>query len=227
MPKRITLPGIESAWAHPAGYLGQFAAAFCFADGGEGDSDADGSDEGGDGDGSGKGSGDEGSGDTTDWRAEAEKWKAQARKHEARAKENRSASTELAKLKREGMPEQERLIAEADAKARAEERAKVSGRLARQAFLAAAKGRVDHAAEVADDINLSRYVDEQGEVDEDGLAELVDRLAPKKPDEDEGRGTRRSGRGFDQGARGSGTSKAASVAAGRDLWAQRKKQTTT
>lgn len=224
---RHALPGIAAGWAHPAWYSGPLAASVFFADGGDGgDGDGDGGD--GTGDGSDTDSGGDGSGDdATDWKAEAEKWKTQARKHEQRAKENRTAVQDLAKLKRDGLPEQERLIAEADAKARAEERAKVSGRLARQAFLAAAKGRVDNAAEVADDVNLSRYVDEQGEVDEDGLAELVDRLAPTKSDtgEEEGRGTRR-GRGFDQGARGSGAGKTGSVASGRDLWAERRNKTT-
>lgn len=194
--------------------------------GSEGDDDGDDQD---DDDTSDKDKGDDG----VDWKAEAEKWKVQARKHEARAKENRDAARERDRLKREGLPEQERAIEEAVAKALAEERSKSGGKLARQAFLAAAKGVISNAGEVADDVNLSRYVNDDGEVDEDGLADLVKRLAPKSDrdddqdnDRDDERDTRRGGRdrrGFDQGARGgrSKDKRQSSVAAGRDLWAEK------
>lgn len=155
-------------------------------------------------------------GDGTDWKAEAEKWKAQSRKHEERAKANASAAKERDRLRREGLPEQERKIEEAVAKALAEERAKTGKALARQAFIAAAKGVLDNASDVADDVNLGRYVKDDGEIDEDGLAELVKRLAPKGSDTDDEdddqderdmRRRRRTGRGY-QGARnGSGRSK--------------------
>ncbi|WP_327725732.1 hypothetical protein [Streptomyces europaeiscabiei] len=159
-------------------------------------------------------------GDGTDWKAEAEKWKAQSRKHEQRAKENAAAAKERDRLRREGMPEQERKIEEAVAKALAESNAANGAKLARQAFLAAAKGVIPNAGDVADDVNLSRYVKDDGEVDEDGLAELVKRLAPKGSDTDtdddnedddqderDTRRRRRPGRGY-QGARnGSGRSK--------------------
>ncbi|MET9816522.1 hypothetical protein [Streptomyces sp. NPDC006355] len=204
-------------------------------DGDGDDGDDDGGDQDGDGDSSDKGD------DGKDWKAEAEKWQGLARKHEGRAKENSAAAKELARLKREGMPEQERAIEEAVAKAVAEANAKNGSKLARQAFLAAAKGVIPNAAEVADDVNLRRYVDDDGEVDEDGLAELVKRLAPKSSgtdddqddDGDNGgdeRDTRGGRRGFDQGARGgrSKSKRQTSVAAGRDLWAERHgKKTTT
>lgn len=200
-------------------------------DGGAGD-DGDQDDDSGSGDGDqgGDGDGSNKDDDGVDWKAEAEKWKAQSRKHEQRAKENAGAAKERDRLRREGMPEQERKIEEAVAKALGEERSKNGAALARQAFLAAAKGVITNAAEVADDVNLARYVKDDGEVDEDGLAELVKRLAPKQSDKDDehdedddresGRDTRRRrGRGFDQGTRrGSGSSKAGSVAAGRDLY---------
>ncbi|MFI1607845.1 hypothetical protein ACH4YN_38025 [Streptomyces griseofuscus] len=240
-----TLPGIESdaGWSHPYP-TGPFSPFF-YKDGGDGggsgdddqgdgdddqDDDADGSDKDGDGD--------------KDWKSEAEKWKAQSRKHEQRARENAAAAKERDKLKREGMPEQERKIDEAVAKAVAEANAKSGSKLARQAFLAAAKGVIPNAGDVADDVNLSRYVDDDGEVDEDGLAELVKRLAPKASDtdddsdDDEGddeRDTRRGRqdnggrRGFDQGARGgrSKSKRQTSVAAGRDLWAEKHAKKTT
>lgn len=187
----------------------------------EDDSDDDQDDDAGD-----KSDKDKDKGDGTDWKAEAEKWKAQSRKHEQRAKENAAAAKERDRLRREGMPEQERKIEEAVAKALAEERSKGGVKLARQAFLAAAKGAIPNAGDVADDVNLSRYVKDDGEVDEDGLAELVKRLAPKgsgtdtdedddqddDQDERDTRRRRRPGRGY-QGARnGSGRSKSKSGA---------------
>ncbi|WP_406337370.1 hypothetical protein [Streptomyces sp. NBC_00649] len=194
-------------------------------DGGDSGDQGDGDQDGDDGDDSDKGkTGDDGK----DWRAEAEKWQALARKHETRAKENAGAAKERDRLRREGLPEQERKVDEAVAKALAEERSKHGAKLARQAFLAAAKGVIENAAEVAEDVNLARYVGDDGEVDEDGLADLVKRLAPKKSDTDEndedddrdGRDTRRRrGRGFDQGARrGSGKGSGGGVDAGRDLY---------
>jgi len=159
-----------------------------------------------------------------DHASDAEKYKALARKHEERAKANALAAKELAELKRNGMSETERAVAEATAKVRAEVRAEVAGKLARQGFLAAAAGRIPNAADVADDINLGRYVGEDGEVDESGLKALVDRLAVKPAkvedgeDEDEKPTTRR---GFEQGVRrGGATAKrgSSSVAEGRQLY---------
>lgn len=195
-------------------------------DGGDSDDQGDGDQDNGDG----GGDSDKGktSDDGKDWKAEAEKWQGLARKHETRAKENAAAAKERDRLRREGLPEQERKVDEAVAKALAEERSKHGAKLARQAFLAAAKGAIENAADVADDVNLARYVNDDGEVDEAGLAELVKRLAPKKSDTDEndedddrdGRDTRRRrGRGFDQGARrGSGKGSGGGVDAGRDLY---------
>lgn len=192
-------------------------------DGGDSDTDDDAgdSDEG----------GDKGGDDKTDHKADAEKWRALAKKHEGRAKANADAAKELARVKREGMTDADKKVDEAVAAAVAQERVKSGERVARSAFLAAAKGRLDNAKDVADDVNLRRYVDDEGEVDEDGIAELVDRLAPKKSgkddknDEDDdresGRDTRRRrGRGFDQGTRrgGSKGSKGGGVDAGRELY---------
>ncbi|MEV5911071.1 hypothetical protein AB0M00_19485 [Streptomyces chartreusis] len=164
-------------------------------------------------------------GDDAEWQSVIKKWKADkltpaqiterlkaSRRWEERAKKSKGAADELARLKREGMSEQEAAVAAA----RAEERVKGGERIARSAFLAAAKGRIDDPKEVVEEINLRKYVDDDGEVDDDAIAALVDKLAPKQSDKDDEddddkdeRDTRRRRRGSGyQGARnGSGRSK--------------------
>ncbi|MYT26598.1 hypothetical protein GTW69_41120 [Streptomyces sp. SID7760] len=170
--------------------------------------------------------------DKTDYKAEAEKHKALSRKHEQRAKENAAAAKELARIKREGMSDLDKKVDEAVAAARAEERVKAGVRVARSAFLAAASGRLENAKDVADDVNLKKYVDEDGEVDEDAIGELVNRLAPKKSDKGDGeddeqderdtRRRRRSAGGGYQGTRGrgSGGKGGGTVADGAELYKQ-------
>ncbi|MGO4630505.1 hypothetical protein AB4225_06110 [Streptomyces sp. 2RAF24] len=166
--------------------------------------------------------------DKVDHEAEAKKWKALARKHEGKSKENAAAVKELARLKREGMSDVDKKVDEAVAAARAEERTRAGERVARSAFLAAAKGRIENAKDVLDDINLRRYVDDDGEVDDEAIAALVDKLAPDKggdQDDDEGddqgdkKRRRRQGGGY-QGTRrrGGGGRQGGSVADGAELY---------
>ncbi|CAL9592636.1 hypothetical protein SUDANB1_05256 [Streptomyces sp. enrichment culture] len=169
--------------------------------------------------------GDDDQDDGDEWQSVIAQWKAEglkpaqiaerlkaSRKWETRAKKNSTAAEELARIKREGMNETEAAVAAA----RAEERVKGGERIARSTFLAAAKGRIENPAEVVEEINLKKYVDDDGEVDDDAIAKLVDKLAPKSgkdddqdddTDERDTRRRRRPGRGY-QGARnGSGRSK--------------------
>ncbi|MBQ1122639.1 hypothetical protein [Streptomyces sp. B15] len=183
------------------------------------DDQDDGDDEGDQGDGEGTQSDKD---DDGEWSAVLKQWQAEglkpnqvaerlkaSRKWEERAKANKGAAAELAKLKREGMSDVEKKVDEAVASARAEERVKSGVRVARSAFMAAAKGRISDPKEVVEDINLKKYVDDEGEVDDEAIAKLVDRLAPKGSDKDEDedddredeRDTRRRRRSLDQGAR--------------------------
>ncbi|MFF7171097.1 hypothetical protein [Streptomyces pseudovenezuelae] len=175
--------------------------------------------------------------DGDEWKSVIKQWKAEglkpaqiaerlkaSRKWETRAKKNSTAAEELARLKREGMSEQEAAVAAA----RAEERVKGGEKIARSTFLARAQGRIADPEDVVEEINLKKYVDDDGEVDSDAIAALVDKLAPKKSgkdDEDDDdkdeRDTRRRRRGGGyQGARnGSGRSKSKrGTASGEDLY---------
>jgi hypothetical protein len=229
-----TLPGIESAWAHP--YPTHPFSPVFYADGDD-KGDGKGDDKGGkpDADKDGKGgSTDDTKPDTGKGDSDVEKWKAQSRKHEARAKENADAARELAELKAANATDSEKAITEAVTKAVAEERSRGAAALARQVFLAGASGRLDNPADVVEDVNLSKYIDANGDVDEDGLTKLIDRLAPKKGDgkgDGDGDGTgdgdqdgdrdthRRRGAGYQGTRRRSGDGgKGGGIEAGRELY---------
>lgn len=191
------------------------------------DQDDDGDGDGGKSDKDKAGKDDDADDGAPDHKAEAEKYKALMRKWQERAKGNASAAKELAQLKREGMSEVEKKVDEAVAAARAEERVKSGVRVARSAFLAAAKGRLSDPKEVVEDINLKKYVDDEGEVDDEAIAALVDKLAPTRSDTDDEdddtdeRDTRRRRRGSGyQGARnGSGRGKqSGTVAEGAEMY---------
>ncbi|MFD3517713.1 hypothetical protein [Streptomyces sp. NPDC058657] len=197
---RSTLPRVQTAaWSHP--YPVTPWSPVLYADGGEGDQ-------------GGKDDTDKGKGDDTDAKpdkgksdSEVEKWKALARKHEERAKENAAAAKERDELKAATATESEKAVAEAVKKAVAEERSAGAAKLARQVFLAGAAGRLENPADVVEDVNLAKYIDANGDVDEDGLAKLIDRLAPKKSDTDDqgdGDGDQDGGRDTRRRTRGSG-----------------------
>ena len=71
--------------------------------------------------------------------------------------------------------------------ARGEERSAVLREYAEQSARFAAKAQLearlgkDAAAELLDDINIAKYVNDDGSVDEDGIGALAARLAPSTP----------------------------------------------
>ncbi len=123
-----------------------------------------------------------------DLTAEVEKWKALARKHEQKAKDLAPAAQRLAELEQASQSETERAVAkarqEADQSARAEERGTWAQRLAAAQFvaLAARRNAKFDAQAVLDDLNLARYVGDDGEPDDKALDGVVDRLVPAPQD---------------------------------------------
>ena len=198
------LPGIQSAgWSHPYPITPWSPVFYADGDGGDGGDDKGGKP---DGDKGGKSDDTDDKPDTGKDDSEVEKWKRLARKHEQRAKDNADAARERDELKAANATDTEKAIAEAVKKAVAEERSKGAAKLARQVFLAGAAGRLESAADVVEDVNLAKYIDANGDVDEDGLAKLIDRLAPKKPGTgDEGDGDDGQDGGSDTHRRTRGT----------------------
>ncbi len=118
--------------------------------------------------------------------------------------ERNDAQKQLKQLQREleqartaQMNDSERATAEAVSKARAEERGTWAQRLAAAQFVALAARRNSEfdAQAVLDDLNLARYIADDGEPDVKGLTSAVERLVPALAE------TRRVYGAADQGAR--------------------------
>lgn len=111
--------------------------------------------------------------DTTDWKAEARKW-------EQRAKENRAAANHLEKQRQASMTDAEKAVAEAEQRGRTAALTSLGQRLVRSEFVAAAAQRNPgfDATAILDDLNLSRYLSDDGEPDTKAIAKAVERLVP-------------------------------------------------
>jgi hypothetical protein len=99
----------------------------------------------------------------------------------AAEKAARDAQAELDKIRKAGMSEQERAVAEAKAAGRNEALAEVTDRLVRSEIRAAAAGKLadpgDAAALLGD---LKRFV-KDGDVDDKAIASAIDELVKAKP----------------------------------------------
>ncbi len=100
----------------------------------------------------------------------------------------------------ESKPEREREKQAAADEARREENAKLAPRLVRQAFKAEAKGVLtqEQVTSLLEDLDLSKYLDKDGDVDEEKVAKKVKAFAPANG----GQGQNGNGRGpgFGQGS---------------------------
>lgn len=117
-------------------------------------------------------------------KADADKWRDLSRKNETKAKANADAAKELEAMRLANMSEQERVTAEAFASGKAEAMRELGATLVRAELRAVSAGRID--AERLDaliaHLDLSRYLDEKGQVKSDDLASLLDTIAPKPVD---------------------------------------------
>lgn len=120
---------------------------------------------------------DDDGGSGTDLAAEVVKWKALARKHEDQAKRNAKAAKELEQLKRSQMDENEKAIAEAEERGRTAARLEVAEKLAAAEIKAELKGVVDDPAAIVEDLNLRKYVTDDGEVDSDAIVQLREKFS--------------------------------------------------
>jgi hypothetical protein len=111
--------------------------------------------------------------DTTDWKAEARKW-------ETRAKDNHKARLQLEETQKAAMTEAERAVAEAEAKGRQSAKDEYGQRLAKSEFAAAAARRNPgfKIADVLDDLNLGRFLGDDGEPDTKAIEKAVERFVP-------------------------------------------------
>lgn len=94
--------------------------------------------------------------------AQVDEWKGHARKHENDAKNRQK---EIDTLKSKHQTEDEKAIDEAKKTGRREAALEMGSRMAATECRAALTGIVDDPADVVDDLDLSRYVKDDGEVD--------------------------------------------------------------
>jgi hypothetical protein len=101
-----------------------------------------------------------------------------ARTWEQRAKENKGAASELEKLRRDSMSDQERAVDEARAEARAEALSEIAADRAADAIRLAAKGRIEDVDTLLEGVNAAKFVGEDGSPDRDAITKWIDGFAP-------------------------------------------------
>lgn len=118
--------------------------------------------------------------DVAKLQAEVDKWKAQSRKHEDRAKANSGAAKELEELRLAQMGEQEKAVEDARRAARAEASQEFGKRLVAAEFRVQAAGKLtaDQLTELLEDMDMSKYLTDAGEVDVERVTRKVTALAP-------------------------------------------------
>lgn len=115
-----------------------------------------------------------------DYKAEAEKWQALARKHEERAKSNADKAKGFDELKKSSMTEQEKAVESARAEARAEALREIAPHLVTAKFEAVAAGRLtsEQIATLLEDVDMTKYLTPEGQVDVERVTRKVAALAP-------------------------------------------------
>jgi len=131
-------------------------------------------------------------------------WKAEARKWENRAKENKDAADELEKLKAANMSEQEKAVKAAKDEGRTAALAEAAPRIAQARLEAAAARAGVDLGEFAEFIDLAKFVDQDGQVNDKAIKAAVDKFSKLAP-----KGAGRSG--GDMGGGGGSGDQAASL----------------
>ena len=147
-------------------------------------------------------------------RGESEKWKSLARQHET---ERKKLEKELEKVRRSQMSEHEKAVAEAEERGRQAATADFATERAAARIEVALTGVVPDPASIVEDLNLARYVTNDGQVDAKAVKALVDKFAALSPSKEEPPPRRVTD--FGQGRR-QGTPQP-SVASGAELWRAR------
>lgn len=117
-------------------------------------------------------------GEEKDWQAEAEKWQSQAKKHE---REWKKFSKELDDLRQAQMSDQEKAVAEAEARGRTAALSESGKRLAAAEVKAALTGVVPDPTAIVEDLDLARYVTDDGDVDAGAVEKLKAKYEAMKP----------------------------------------------
>src|SRR5690606_228541 len=107
--------------------------------------------------------------------------KAMARKWERLAKQNSNAAAELEKVRKANQTDAEKAIAKAKAEGAAEAARTFGAKLAAAEFKAAVAAKGLDLGEALDLIDTGKFVDENGDVDDDAIRKAVAKLAKLTP----------------------------------------------
>ncbi len=120
-----------------------------------------------------------------DWKAEADKWKTHSRKHEQLWKDAKPAVDELEKLKAAQMSDMDKAVREAEERGRSDAAKTYGEKIAAAKLEAALTGVVPDPSSVVEDLNLSRYVTDTGDVNAEAVTALRDKYAAIAPPRDD------------------------------------------
>lgn len=118
--------------------------------------------------------------ETVDWKAEAEKWRTHARSWEGKAKTNSQAAKELEQLRKATMSDQEKAVEAARQEARQQAIQELGTARAEDAIRFSVGERLPEKEldDLLGDLNLARFLNEDGTVNRQKVASYVERIVP-------------------------------------------------
>lgn len=118
-------------------------------------------------------------GEEIDWKAKAREWERRAKANQAEAKKNADAAKRIAEIEEAQKTAEQKAQ---DAARAAEERAQAANqRVARAEVKAALTGLVDDPEEIIEDLNLGRFLTDDGDPDEEAIAKLRAKYEALRP----------------------------------------------